>query len=147
MAGFPPNSGGMSMSNYGYPSPGMGMSSPNSYPSPPPQPANPPAPFVGRYVNALTDILPNEVPMDGRAAIFPTGDLSEIFLKSWSADGSIKTFRYVLDASTDLNASAPPPPDPQYNQLSARIEELEKMVQKASQRKNTKTDGEVKNNG
>lgn len=115
--------------------PPMGI--PNTMPAPQP-------PFVGRYVNSLRDILPNEVPMDGRAAIFPNSDLSEIYFKSWAADGLIKTFRYVLDTSTDLNAPQAPQTDASFNQLSARIDELEKMVQKNARQRNSGKTEEAK---
>lgn len=90
--------------------------------------------FVGRFINGLNDILPNEVPMDGRLGIFPSADLSEIFLKSWGPDGTIKTFRYILDMSVDLNASQNVIGGLGYNQLAERIEILEQQVQSNAQK-------------
>lgn len=53
--------------------------------------------FVGRFINRIDEVMPREVPMDGRPAIFPTQTLEEIYLKAWDRDGRIKTFRYILD--------------------------------------------------
>ena len=56
--------------------------------------------MYGRIVPAQECIAPNEVPMDGNTAFFPKQDLSEIYAKSWGADGKIYTRLYkpVLDA-------------------------------------------------
>lgn len=51
--------------------------------------------LTGRVVNKLDDILPNEVPMDGTSSLFPLQDESAIYLKSWNADGTIRTIRYL----------------------------------------------------
>lgn len=56
--------------------------------------------MYGRIVPAQECIAPNEVPMDGNTAFFPKQDLSEIYAKSWGADGKIYTRLYkpVLNA-------------------------------------------------
>lgn len=48
----------------------------------------------GRVVQAVENINANEVPMDGSMAFFPKQDLSEIYVKGWNADGTIKTIVY-----------------------------------------------------
>ena len=48
----------------------------------------------GRIVQAVENINANEVPMDGSVAFFPKQDLTEIYAKSWNADGTIKTIVY-----------------------------------------------------
>lgn len=57
----------------------------------------------GRVVQAVETINPNEVPMDGSVAFFPKQDLTEIYAKSWNADGTIRTltFKPVLNDKTD----------------------------------------------
>lgn len=58
----------------------------------------------GRVVQAVETINPNEVPMDGSVAFFPKQDLTEIYAKSWNADGTIRTltFKPVLNGKTDI---------------------------------------------
>ena len=45
----------------------------------------------GRVVQSADMITANDVPMDGSVAFFPTQDLSEIYAKSWDANGKIVT--------------------------------------------------------
>ena len=58
----------------------------------------------GRIVQAVENINANEVPMDGSVAFFPKQDLTEIYAKSWNADGTIRTltFKPVLNDKTDV---------------------------------------------
>lgn len=53
-----------------------------------------PAGINGRVVQAVENINANEVPMDGSMAFFPKQDMSEIYVKGWNADGTIKTIVY-----------------------------------------------------
>lgn len=147
MANYPMNptqpTGGFGNQNCGYGPPGMqsnvtwGPSQPSST-----------LPFTGRYVQSLTDIRPNEVPMDGRVALFPTTNLDEIYLKSWGVDGLIKTFRYVLDTSADLNAVAPQQQTTDnWQQITSRLDQLEAMVKegaKAGKGSSKSSQGEAK---
>lgn len=48
----------------------------------------------GRIVQVVENINANEVPMDGSMAFFPKQDMSEIYVKGWNADGTIKTIVY-----------------------------------------------------
>lgn len=48
----------------------------------------------GRIVQSVENINANEVPMDGSMAFFPKQDMSEIYVKGWNADGTIRTIVY-----------------------------------------------------
>ena len=54
----------------------------------------------GRVVQSADMITANDVPMDGSVAFFPTQDLSDIYAKSWDANGKIVTrlFKPVSDS-------------------------------------------------
>lgn len=147
MANYPPNVG----QNVG------GFSNQNCVPTPPGMqtgnawaPSQPvsPLPFTGRYIQSPTDIRPNEIPMDGRVALFPTTNLDEIYLKSWGVDGTIKTFRYVLDTSSDLNTVATQQQSTDnWQQITSRLDQLEAMIKEGSKagRSNPKSSqGEAK---
>ena len=58
----------------------------------------------GRIVQAVENINANEVPMDGSMAFFPKQDMSEIYVKGWNADGTIRTltFKPVLNDKADI---------------------------------------------
>lgn len=103
----------------------------------------PDIPFSGRFINQIEEVMPKEVPMDGRIAIFPTQSLDMIYIKAWDKFGSIKTFRYVLDPTQNLNAPPQPQEPDMQSQILERLEQLEKQLGEAqsknpSQRNNSK---------
>ena len=63
----------------------------------------------GMVVQTIENVTADCVPMDGSAAFFPKQDLSEIYVKSWCADGTIRTLTYKpvqTDASKEVQADA-----------------------------------------
>lgn len=92
----------------------------------------------GRVVQAVENINANEVPMDGSMAFFPKQDLSEIYVKGWNADGTIRTLTFkpilndkadILSADTDklefdLSEKATEGIMAKLNELSEKIEQL-----------------------
>lgn len=48
----------------------------------------------GMIVQSPDRITADCVPMDGSAAFFPKQDMSEIYVKNWCADGTIRTIIY-----------------------------------------------------
>lgn len=51
-------------------------------------------PLNGRIVNTVEEITANDVPMNVPYSIFPKSDLSQIYVKSWNANGTIQTIAY-----------------------------------------------------
>lgn len=112
----------------------------------------------GRIVQAVENVNANEVPMDGSMAFFPKQDMSEIYVKGWNADGTIKTIVYkpyaapkdnqtvnsmanaenakftLSDESTELFMS-------KFDELSEKIGQLENRFDKSlgSQRKSSRS--------
>lgn len=112
----------------------------------------------GRIVQAVENINANEVPMDGSMAFFPKQDMSEIYVKGWNADGTIRTIVYkpytepggsnagnpttdienakftLSDESTELFMS-------KFDELSEKIGQLEDRFDKSlgTQRKTSRT--------
>lgn len=61
------------------------------------------APMIaGRIVKSVDEVLPNEVPMNGSVAVFPTSDMSSIFVKGWNQDGTISTVRFAPVVADDV---------------------------------------------
>lgn len=85
-------------------------------------------PFTGRFIGDVSEVVPSEVPMDGRAALFPNKTLEEVYLKMWNRDGQLKTFRYILDPTQNLNVQAPSQQEDNQNLLLQRIDELEAKI-------------------
>lgn len=108
----------------------------------------------GRIVQAVENINANEVPMDGSMAFFPKQDMSEIYVKGWNADGTIRTIVYkpytepggnpttdienakftLSDESTQLFLN-------KFEELSEKIGQLEDRFDKSlgTQRKTSRT--------
>lgn len=105
----------------------------------------------GKIIAEMSQITANDVPMDGSVAFFPKQDLSEVYAKSWNADGTIRTVTYkpVLDnepknVSTDaeklkceLSDEATEGIMSKFDEISDRLGQLEKSLQ--SQRKTSQT--------
>lgn len=49
----------------------------------------------GKMIQAPTDIMPGDIPMNGMPCFFPMQDGSAIYMKAWSADGTINTMRFL----------------------------------------------------
>lgn len=92
--------------------------------------------IVGKMVNQLNDIRPNEVPNDGSVAVFPQSDLSCVYIKYLKADGLIATARYVLDTSVEKTQSSPD----EMEEIHSKLNEIVSMLkgQNRSYRSNKK---------
>ena len=98
----------------------------------------------GMVVQAIENVTADCVPMDGSAAFFPKQDLSEIYVKSWCADGTIRTLTYKpvqpntpkeVQANEDrmvsgLAQNATEVFERHFNELSEKIDRLEQSMTK-----------------
>lgn len=105
----------------------------------------------GKIISEMSQITANDVPMDGSVAFFPKQDLSEVYAKSWNADGTIRTVTYkpVLDnepknvptdtekLKCDLSDEATQGIMDKFEEISDRLGQLEKSLQ--SQRKTSQS--------
>lgn len=115
-------------------------------PQMPPQPVQQPRGIAGRMVGAPSEIVPNEVPMDGSVAFFPTSDGSAIFAKAWNPNGTISTVQYApLGNDQPEEASGPTLAD-----VLSRLDDLESLIgeniqaqPKQARRTARKADGDV----
>ncbi len=105
---------------------------------------NQPIGLNGKMVDTVEQITANDVPMDGSFAIFPKKDMSEIYLKSWTPNGTIATvvFKPVLEEQE--NNSIPTPTEmkigmdnevaevfmQRFDELKTKLEELEQSMTK-----------------
>ena len=104
----------------------------------------------GKIIAEMSQITANDVPMDGSVAFFPKQDLSEVYAKSWNADGTIRTVTYkpVLDGEPktpaepeklkcDLSEESAQNIMNKFDEISDRLGQLEKSLQ--SQRKTSQS--------
>lgn len=100
--------------------------------------------LIGKVVNDVSAVSPNDVPMDGNIAIFPKNDMSEIYCKQWKQDGTIQTVVYkpILDQNQGESTNIP---QMDFNALNedvralredilARLDTIEKSVSKPNAR-------------
>lgn len=106
--------------------------------------------LVGKVVNDVSMVSPNDVPMDGSVAIFPKGDMTEIYCKQWKQDGTIQTVVYkpVLDQNAEQATNIP---QMDFNALNedvralredilARLDAIEKSMSKPTVARGKKTE-------
>lgn len=89
--------------------------------------------IAGRMVKTIDEIAPNEIPMDGSIALFPTQDGSTIFAKGWNTDGTISTIEYApvskeVAESTSLTL----------DDISDQLKEIQNLLKKSTPKKTAK---------
>jgi hypothetical protein len=74
---------------------------------PPQRPVMPQRSLNGMIVQSVENITADAVPMDGSIAVFPKQDMSEIYVKNWNADGTIRTITYkpVVETKPEVQSS------------------------------------------
>lgn len=111
--------------------------------------------IFGKVVQSQDSIVANDVPMNGSVAFFPKSDLSEIYAKQWSADGTISTmvFKPVQNDNPNklsqdakklkigLSDEATEIFNKHFDTLFSKMEELEKKIDEKS---STKTNARAK---
>ena len=111
--------------------------------------------IFGKVVQSQDSIVANDVPMNGSVAFFPKSDLSEIYAKQWSADGTISTmvFKPIQNDNTNklsqdtekvkigLSDEATEIFNKHFDTLFSKMEELEKKIDEKSL---TKTNARTK---
>lgn len=111
--------------------------------------------IFGKVVQSQDSIVANDVPMNGSVAFFPKSDLSEIYAKQWSADGTISTmvFKPIQNDNPNkllqdteklkigLSDEATEIFNKHFDTLLSKMEELEKKIDEKSL---TKTNARTK---
>ncbi len=110
--------------------------------------------IFGKVVQSQDSIVANDVPMNGSVAFFPKSDLSEIYAKQWSADGTISTMVFKPDKKEEpINPTMEPEKlkiglsdeateifNKHFDTLFLKMEELEKKIdEKSSTKANSRT--------
>lgn len=102
----------------------------------------------GKYVGDFSEITANDVPMTGQGALFIKGDLSEIQLRNWNANGLIdikafKPFVPDVEVSTQSTEHAYLPSDELRTALESindRLDKMEGLLKRKSGRKEVAED-------
>ena len=111
-----------------------------------PQRIQPEPQIMGKIVQNAEMITANDVPLNGSVAFFPKQDLSEIYAKSWTADGVIRTMTFkpiqneeVSNLSTESTESqigailnVTDGLEKTLNEIVSKIDNLEKNLSKTA---------------
>lgn len=105
-------------------------------PQQPTQAQQMPGGLNGMVVQTIENVTADCVPMDGSAAFFPKQDLSEIYVKSWCADGTIRTLVFKpaeITGNTNkndpgLHENATAIFEKRFDELFGKIEQLEQTI-------------------
>lgn len=106
----------------------------------------------GKFIQAPENITANDVPMDGSVAVFPMQDMSQILVKAWQSDGTIRTvtFKPVLEERPnnlpqaqeklkfDLSDDATEAFMKRFDDITERLEKMEKSFAKPTSTRNKK---------
>lgn len=94
--------------------------------------------IYGRQIRSVTEIVPDDVPMNGLPAYFPLADESKIYVKRWDTNGRIVEDVYIRQETPAPVTAAQEQPDTKPDVLSSidkrlsamegRFEKLEKML-------------------
>lgn len=111
-----------------------------------PQRIQPEPQIMGKIVQNAEMITANDVPLNGSVAFFPKQDLSEIYAKSWTSDGVIRTMTFkpiqneeVSNLSTEITESqieaildVTDGLEKTLNEIVSKIDNLEKNLSKTA---------------
>ena len=101
------------------------------------QPQQPQAQIQGKVVDSIDMVRVNEVPFGG-FGVFPKGDLSEVYVKSWNNNGTtqINTYRPVPVEETQ-EAKAASMQDELLEKINALNAKLDALMNSAGKADNT----------
>lgn len=95
----------------------------------PQQIMQPPAGLAGRFVQSAEQVVANDVPMDGSVAVFPKQDMTEIYAKQWSSDGTIQTVVYRPVAADESHSKSASNNSVQnYDDIIGKLNELSEKI-------------------
>ena len=132
------NPGAPAVPNWNIPYPNYYQPNPIQYQQNPQmnQPQTVRIPIAGRMVGNVSEIVPNEVPMDGSVSFFPQSDYSCIYAKKWNTDGTIQTVKFVPAVDTEKAQQTSMEDIRQFNtdlandisNISDRLDKIEKLL-------------------
>lgn len=85
----------------------------------------------GKVIRDISEVTPQDVPMNGQVSIFPTADGSSIYLKTWDGNGRIQTVRYIPEQQTPSEPVVDPLDD-----IRQQLDRIEKQLNYRSNKNN-----------
>lgn len=82
----------------------------------------------GRVVSTASEIMPNEVPMDGMPSFFPQQDMSCIYVKVWDSEGKLKPTRYVREPDEPVQQAQQHDNEEAFADITERLGRIESFL-------------------
>lgn len=83
-------------------------------------------PIRGRIVTSEQDIVPAEIPMDGRICLFMTEDCKKVIAKQWNSNGVLQSIIYSI--SSNEQAQSECQNGDNTGELKAQLDRIENML-------------------
>lgn len=85
-----------------------------------------------RVVNDFSEIVANDVPMDGRPAFFVKNDMSVAQARAWNSNGTIDcvSFTRIEPKTDEVTNTTNEIQNAQYEEIMSRFDKLEKYLAK-----------------
>lgn len=84
--------------------------------------------LCGRMVNSVEEVTANDVPMNAQFAIFPKADGSEVYIKSWGANGLIQTVTYKPQLDGKQNELPKEDTETLFAPIMERLDQIEAKI-------------------
>lgn len=101
----------------------------------------------GMIIQSADNITADSVPMDGSIAVFPKQDLSEIYVKNWNSDGTIRTLVFKPDVQEQVSENSANDIsnllDEKFTEITNKLNRLESSIGKLKTRNYRKENGSV----
>ena len=88
--------------------------------------------IYGKVVDGIEVVKATDLPI-GQTGVYPKADLSEVFIKSWNADGTtrIDTYQKVIQSSSEADY---------FEQILNRLDALEQKLKPSKKKKTVEVD-------
>lgn len=118
--------------SYGYSPYWMNGQNPNNYYNYAPVQTQ----MSGKYVNEFNEVTANDVPMDGKSAVFVKNDRSEIQVREWNPNGQITMTSYLPQISKKDDEVDKLSNETQKSKFDPKSEVLEPLFERLEQLEN-----------
>lgn len=91
-------------------------------------PAQPTGMILGRMINSIDEVFPNEVQMDGNIYFFPMRDYSCVYAKVWTKDATLKEFKFIPEKPVLPQVQTAAIPEDFRNDVMTKLERIESIL-------------------
>ena len=98
--------------------------------------------LCGRMVNSVEEVTANDVPMNAPLPFFPKADGSEVYIKSWGANGLIQTVTYKPQLDGKQNELPKEDTATLFAPIMERLDQIEAKITQSQRTTRAKKEGD-----